>query len=76
MMDQGSVLGPRLFAYYAEDVQEIFEREEVMYHLFTDDMQGCDKLSASEYSDDSCKSARLRHCCFQMVCVKASSAER
>ena len=37
---QGSVLGPRSFVYYAEDVQEIFEREEVMYHLFADDMQG------------------------------------
>ena len=37
---QGSVLGPRSFIYYAEDVQEIFEREEVKYHLFADDMQG------------------------------------
>ena len=37
---QGSVLGPRSFVYYAEDVQEIFKREELSYHLFADDMQG------------------------------------
>ena len=37
---QGSVLSPRSFVYYAEDVQEIFRREELSYHLFADDMQG------------------------------------
>ena len=37
---QGSVLDPRPFIYYDEDVQEIVEREEVKYHLFADDMQG------------------------------------
>ena len=37
---QGSVLGPRSLLYYAEDVQEIFEREEIKYHMFADDMQG------------------------------------
>ena len=37
---QGSVLGPRSYVCYAEDVQDIFERQEIMYHLFADDMQG------------------------------------
>ena len=35
---QGSVLGPRSFVYYAENVQEIFKLEVIMYHLFADDM--------------------------------------
>ena len=30
---QGSVLGPRSFIYYAEVVQEIFERKKIKYHL-------------------------------------------
>ena len=33
-------------------------------------------FSASKCSDDGCKSTGLRHCCFQLVCVEASSAER
>lgn len=37
---QGSVLGPRSYVIYAEDAQEIFEFQRVMYHLFADDMQG------------------------------------
>ena len=37
---QGSVLGPRSFVCYAEDVQDIFVRQEVKHHLFADDMQG------------------------------------
>ena len=30
-----------------EDAQEIFERQEILYHLFADDMQGhkCSKLT-------------------------------
>ena len=37
---QGSVLGPRLFVQYAEDVDDIFQRHGVHHHLFADDMQG------------------------------------
>ena len=37
---QGSVLGPRVFVQYAEDVEEIFWRHGVHHHLFADDMQG------------------------------------
>jgi len=37
---QGSVLGPRSFVAYAEDVTEIFHNHRVRHHLFADDMQG------------------------------------
>jgi len=36
---QGSVLGPRLFVEYAEDVSLIFDRHDLHHHLFADDMQ-------------------------------------
>src|SRR6218665_1534449 len=36
----GFGLGPRSYVIYAEDAQEIFEFQRVMYHLFADDMQG------------------------------------
>jgi len=35
---QGSVLGPKRFLEYAEDVCPLLER--LQYHLFADDMQG------------------------------------
>ena len=60
---QGSVLGPRSFIYYAEDVQEIFEREEIKYHLFADGYAGTQKFSASECGDDSFECAGLRRRC-------------
>jgi len=37
---QGSVLGPRSFVAYAEDVTDVFQLHRVCYHLFADDMQG------------------------------------
>ena len=37
---QGSVLGPRSFVAYAEDVSDVFDSHHVAYHLFADDMQG------------------------------------
>lgn len=37
---QGSVLGPRSFVAYAEDVTDVFQKHSVRYHLFADDMQG------------------------------------
>jgi len=36
---QGSVLGPRLFTEYAEDVSLIFDRRNLHHHLFADDMR-------------------------------------
>ena len=36
---QGSVLGPRIFNQYAEDVSELFNQHHLRYHLFPDDMQ-------------------------------------
>jgi len=37
---QGSVLGPRSFVAYVEDVTEIFHNHRVRHHLFAHDMQG------------------------------------
>jgi len=36
---QGSVLGPRSFNQYAEDVSELFNQHHLRHHLFADDMQ-------------------------------------
>jgi len=37
---RGSVLGPRIFIEYAEDVSDIFAFHGLRHHLFADDMQG------------------------------------
>jgi len=37
---QGSVLGPRIFIQYAEDVAKLFSQHGLHHHLFADDMQG------------------------------------
>jgi len=37
---QGSVLGPKIFIHYAEDVFKLFEKHGLNYHLYVDDMQG------------------------------------
>ena len=37
---QGSVLGPKIFIQYAEDVSKLFEKHGLQYHLYADDMQG------------------------------------
>jgi len=36
---QGSVLGPKIFIDYAENVSEIFSQHDLSQHLFADDMQ-------------------------------------
>jgi len=36
---QGSVLCPKIFTNYAEDVSEIFNQHDLSHHLFADDMQ-------------------------------------
>ena len=48
---QGSVLGPRSFVCYAEDVQDIFVQQEVKHHLFADDMQGHQSSDPSGTAD-------------------------
>jgi len=37
---QGSVLGPKRFIEYTEDVDDLFVRHSMRHHLFADDMQG------------------------------------
>jgi hypothetical protein len=39
-ISQGTVLGPKLFSQYAEDVTEILERCTQHHHIYADDMQG------------------------------------
>ena len=48
---QGSVLGPRSFVTYAEDVTEVFQQHRVRHHLFADDMQGTKHAKPSKVSD-------------------------
>ena len=36
---QGSVLAPKIFIDYAEDVSEIFNQHDLSHHLFANDMQ-------------------------------------
>jgi len=36
---QGSVIGPKRFIEYAEDVERVFEKYQLHHHLLTDDMQ-------------------------------------
>jgi hypothetical protein len=44
---QGSVIGPKSFIEYAEDVKGVFEKHRLHYHLFADDMQGLSSGSPS-----------------------------
>ena len=37
---QGSVLGPKRFIEYAEDVSHLLQHHGLLYHLFADDIQG------------------------------------
>ena len=48
---QGSVLGPRSFVAYAEDVTNVFEQHRVRHHLFADDMQGIKHSKPSNVRD-------------------------
>jgi len=60
---QGSVLGPRVFAQYAEDFADIFQRNEVRHHLFADDMQG---HHSGQLGDVSAIVSRLESCIADM----------
>jgi Reverse transcriptase (RNA-dependent DNA polymerase) len=39
-VSQGTILGPKLFSQYAEDVTEILEQCMQHYRIYADDMQG------------------------------------
>jgi hypothetical protein len=45
---QGSVLGPKQFVAYVEDVNKVFSNHEILYHGYADDMQGLKRCSLSE----------------------------
>lgn len=47
---QGSVLGPKIFIQYAEDVFKLFEKHGLNYHLYADDMQGLKHGKPSDVS--------------------------
>ena len=70
---QGSVLGPKSFMAYAEDVEEIFDSFEVRHQLYADDMQSHAHSKPSECNSfinklqecavavsDWCRSKRLQ----------------
>ena len=69
---QGSVLGPHVFAQYAEDFADIFQRNEVRHHLFADDMQG---HHSGQLGDVSAIVSRLESCIADMYvwCGRAPS---
>jgi Reverse transcriptase (RNA-dependent DNA polymerase) len=48
---QWSVLGPRSFIIYAEDVTDIFQRYRVHHHIFADDMQSIRHAKPSQVSE-------------------------
>ena len=57
---QGSVLGPRSFVCYAEDMQHILVRQKVKHHLFANNMQG-HQSSDPRNADTSLQITRLCH---------------
>jgi len=56
---QGSVLGPKVFSQYAEDVADIFRRHNIHHHLFADEMQG---HSSSLLMDAAIVTTQLSSC--------------
>jgi len=56
---QGSVLSPKVFSQYAEDVEDIFRRHNIHHHLFADDMQG---HSSSLPKDEAIVTTQLSSC--------------
>jgi len=56
---QGSVLGPKVFSQYVEDVEDSFRRHNIHHHLFADDMQG---HSSSLPKDAAIVTTQLSNC--------------
>jgi len=69
-----SVLGPCVFVQYAEDVADIFQRHEVLHHLFADDM----RCYCSGRLDDvhAIIVSRLEICIADMVWRQSFAAQR
>ena len=70
---QGSVLGPRSFVCYAEDVQDIFVRQDVKHNLFADDMQGHPRNADSRLQD--CVIAVSNWCASKRLQLNAKKTE-
>ena len=64
---QGSVLCPKVFSQYVEDVAEIFCRHNSNHHLFADDMQG---HSSSLPKDAATVTTQLSSCAKDMTGAK------
>ena len=47
---QGSVLGPRCFVSYTEDITDVLEQHAVQSHLYTDDTQFHDSCRPNDTS--------------------------
>jgi len=45
---QGSVLGPKQFIAYVEDVNQVFANHDISFHGYADDMQGLKRCSLSQ----------------------------
>jgi hypothetical protein len=52
---QGSVLGPRSFVAYSEDVTDVFQQHNVRHHLFADDLQGPQHAEPSKITQVAAK---------------------
>jgi hypothetical protein len=77
---QGSVLRPRSFIIYAEDVTDIFPRYQVHHHIFADDKQGTKHAKPSQVSElaselGSCISSVNDWCMSKHLQLNASKTE-
>jgi len=72
---QGSVLGPKCFVTYAEDVTEIFQQHGIPHLLFADDMQG---IRRSKPSRVNAVATKLTACVSAVSnwCAASSSTPR
>jgi hypothetical protein len=77
---QGSVLGPKRFTEYAEDVSTCFEQHRLRFHLYADDMQGLQHGKPAEAhaivsSVESCVDDVRNWCASKRLQLNASKTE-